>query len=157
MSRALSLAARRAVNAQETGEVFLMLLTIAHAELEQPIRVVNDGRNCTSRGHEFIAFPFEISLPGDLEDTLPTVTLTIDNVDRQIVTTLRGIASPPTVSLEVVLASSPDIVEAGPFDMTLKTATYDALTVSGSLAFEDVLNEPFPYDSYLPSNYPGLF
>jgi hypothetical protein len=58
---------------------------------------------------------------------------------------------------EVVLASSPDTVEAGPFTMTLVAAEYDALVVTGELAFEDVLNEPFPGHGYIPSEYPGLF
>ncbi len=55
------------------------------------------------------------------------------------------------------MASSPDIVEAGPFNMALVTAEYDALTVTGELAFKDVLNEPFPGHAYVPGDYPGLF
>ena len=78
-------------------------------------------------------------------------------MDREIVKSLRAIQAPLSVALEVVMASSPDTVEAGPFNMTLVAAEYDALTVAGELAFEDVLNEPFPGHSYIPSEYPGLF
>jgi hypothetical protein len=75
----------------------------------------------------------------------------------QTVKSLRTVSSPLAVELEVVMASSPDIVEAGPFNMALVTAEYDALTVNGELAFEDVLNEPFPGHAYVPGDYPGLF
>ena len=157
MSRALSQAAKQAVNAQETDEVFLLLLTLDHADLAQPIRVVNNTENVVSRGDTYVAYPFEIALPDEDPESVARVTLRIDNVDRQIVQSLRAIQAPLSVALEVVMASAPDTVEAGPFNMTLVAAEYDALTITGELAFEDVLNEPFPGASYIPSEYPGLF
>lgn len=157
MSRSLSLAARQAVNAQETDEVFLLLLTLDHEDIAEPIRVVNNTEDVVSRGDTYIAYPFEITLPDEDPESVARVTLRIDNVDREIVRSLRGISSPLLVGLEVVMAASPDVVEAGPFNMTLVSAEYDALTVTGELAFEDVLNEPFPGHAYVPSEYPGLF
>ncbi|MBU0598807.1 DUF1833 domain-containing protein [Patescibacteria group bacterium] len=157
MSRNLSLTARQAIFAQETAEVFLLLLTIDHDDLDAAIRVVNNAENITSNSLEYQAFPFEMNLPDDTEDALSQVTLTICNVDRQIVQAVRSISSPPTVTLNVILASDPDTVEAGPFEFTMKSADYDALTVTGSLAAEDILNEPFPADRYTPNLFPGLF
>ena len=157
MSRTLSQAARQAVNAQETDEVFLLLLTLDHEDLAEPIRVVNNTEDVVSRSDTYIAYPFEIALPDEDPESVARVTLRIDNVDREIVKSLRAISSPLSVGLEVVMAASPDTVEAGPFNMTLVSAEYDALTVTGDLAFEDVLNEPFPGASYVPSEYPGLF
>ncbi len=157
MSRTLSQAAHQAVNAQETDEAFLLLLTIDHDELAEPIRVVNNTEDITSRGDLYIAYPFEIALPGEDPENVARVSLRIDNVDRQIVHSLRSVPAPLAVALEVVLASSPDTAEAGPFNMTLAAAEYDALVVTGELAFEDVLNEPFPGRSYIPSEHPGLF
>ncbi len=157
MSRTLSQAARRAINAEATGEVFLLLLTIEHEELAAPIRVVNNTENVVSRGELYVAYPFEIALPGEDPESVARVSLRIDNVDRQIVQALRPVQAPLSVALEVVLAGSPDTVEAGPFTLTLIAAECDAFVVTGELAFEDVLNEPFPGHSYIPSDYPGLF
>ncbi len=157
MSRALSLAARQAVNAQETGEVFLLLLTLDHDELAAPIRVVNNTVDIVSRGNTYIAYPFQLELPAEDADQISSVRLSIDNVDRTIVQSLRAISSPVAVTIEVVLASSPDTVEAGPFAMSLVQAEYDALVIQGELAFEDVLTEPFPGHAYVPADYPGLF
>ena len=157
MSRTLSLAARKAVNAQETDEVFLLLLTLDHEDITEPVRVVNNTVDIVSQGETYIAYPFEIALPDEDAESVARVTLRIDNVDREIVKSLRSISSPLSVGLEVVMAASPDTVEAGPFNMTLVSAEYDALTVTGELAFEDVLNEPFPGHAYVPSDYPGLF
>ncbi len=157
MPRALPLAARRSLTAQETDEIWLVLLTISAPGLAAPIRVVNDRENLTSRGNLFVAFPFEIDLPGDSAEEVQRVTLRIDNVDRQIVAALRLVQTPPTVTLEVVRRAEPDLVEAGPFVLSLAEARYDALTVEGELVFEDVLNAAFPADTYNPADYPGLF
>jgi hypothetical protein len=157
MSRALSLAARQAVTAQETAEIFLILLSIEAPGMEEPIRVVNDHADCISRGLRFVAFPFEIALPGDDPDNPPTVTLRIDNVDRRIVAALRALDAIATVTIEVVRAAAPDEIEAGPFAMQLAKAIYTALAVEAELAFEDTLNARFPAGSYAPADYPGLF
>ena len=157
MARSLSTAARRAILAQETDEVFLILLTIDHADLDEPIRVCSDSRNLISRGEEYLAFPFSVSLPGEHDDQLSRVQLTIDNVDRRIVEAVRTITSAPTVALEVVLASDPDTVEAGPFDFTLRDVAYDALTVQGELSYEDLLNEAYPEGTFSPADFPGIF
>lgn len=157
MSRDVSLTARAAINAQETAEAFLILLTIDHADLDEPIRVTSDAVDTVSRGETYIRFPFAVTLPDDRDDQMVRAQLTIDNVDRRIVNTLRSISGPPTVTLEVVLGSDPNTVEAGPFEFTLRNARYNALTVAGDLVFEDILNEPIPGDAFTPGNFPGLF
>ena len=50
MARDVSLTARQAIYAQETDEAFIVLLTIDHAELSDPIRVANYDVNVVSRG-----------------------------------------------------------------------------------------------------------
>jgi hypothetical protein len=157
MSRSLSTAAANALTGSETTEVFLILLTIDHDDLVAPIRVVNDNANITSRSNLYVAFPFDIILPADSAENLSRISLKIDNIDRQIVDAIRSITTPPTVTIEVILASSPDTLEAGPFDMTMEHAEYDANFVICQLAFEDVLNEPFPGGRFLPSGFEGLF
>jgi hypothetical protein len=153
----LSLVALQAALAQETGQVFLTCLTISHATLPTPIRLVNDKVDLVRAAGTFIAFPFEIALPEQRDDQLPQVELVIDNVDRSISQAIRNLTSPPTITLEVVLASSPNTLESGPHTLTLLDVSYDAQEVRGRLGFEDVLNEPFPKDSFTPKDFPGLF
>jgi len=157
MSRSLSSSFLEALYSERTNEVFLVLLSIAHADLVETIRVVNNTENITSSGVEYTAFPFTLSLPDDIEDQLPAVTLSIDNVDRSIVEAVRTINSPATVSLSVVLASDPDTVEIGPITLTMRQVEYDQLTVSGTLQPADLLSEPFPQGRFSPNRYPGLF
>jgi Domain of unknown function (DUF1833) len=152
----VSTAFKQAAFAAQTGQIPLWLLTI-EAESGEPMRLVNNTQNVTSRGQTFIAFPFQIHAPDDREDQLPQVQLAIDNVDRSIVAWARTVLQAPTLALELVLAGTPDVVEAGPFHFTLRDVTYDALVVTGTLAFENILGEPFPQYSFTPNYFPGIF
>ncbi len=158
MARQLSATARRAIFASQTGEVFVGLLTLSHPMMHEPIRVCSDSVDTTSGGHVYQAFPFQITMPAEREDGLPRVQLRICNVDRRVVEAARSVyGEPMSVEFSVVLASSPDVIECGPFAFALEDIGYDALTVEGSLAYEDFLNEAFPEGSMDPNQFPGLF
>jgi hypothetical protein len=167
MSRTISLNARRAINAAETGEVFVFLLTVEHASLETPLRFSTDnaerpdddgpGYGTTSRGNFYSFLPVSLMLPDDAPDAPPAFRLSIDNVARTLVPLLRSIATPAQVTIEMVLASAPDIVEAAfpPFD--LQSAQSDAQTVAMDLGLPSMMTEPYPAGTFSPASFPGLF
>lgn len=157
MSRSTSLTFRQAVNAQETPEVFLILVTIAHASLDPPIRPVRNNEDIPSNGETFIRCPFEITLPIDDADQPPRAKLRIDNVDRRIVQAIRAATSAPTVTIQIVLASDPDTLEAEFTDLTLREATYDVGVVTGDLVPDLFAAEPYPGDVFSPALFPGMF
>ena len=157
MSRDTSLAARAALNAPETGEAFLILLTISHAQLALPIRVTSDSVVTESRGDSFAPFPFELSLPDDNDGRSPEARLVIDNIDRQIVRAVRLLPSAPLVLIEIVRAAAPDTVEARFEDFRLTDVSYDSQAVEGNLTVEDFTAEPFPAFLFSPGLFPGLF
>ena len=155
--RDLSLTAREALFAQETGEVFLILLTIDHSTLGTPLRFVYNNEDITSRGNTYTAFNFDIQMVSEEDDgAITQVDLNIDNVDRTLIETVRGISSPPDVTMEIVLASDPDTVEAGPFEFSLQSVNYDAITVNGKLGYPPMLDEPFPGDRFTVQNFPAI-
>jgi Domain of unknown function (DUF1833) len=147
----------KALTAQETGEGFLHLVTIAHPSLVPSLYFVDNTVDIVSRGNTYLGWPFQVALPDEREDALPQVQLRIDNVDRRIMEGIRALTTTPIVTMEVVLASSPDTVERGPFSFRLAGVEYDALVITGTLAPEDVLNEPAMQYSFTPALFPGLF
>lgn len=142
--------------AQQTDEVFLVLLTMTHPSLAVPIRVVNNNEDVVSRGNNYIALGFEVSLPGEEPDRPTLASLKIDNVDRTVIVALRQILTPPLVTLEVVLAGTPSTVEASFTGLILRNVIYDEATITGELAFEQILVEPVSI-SIVPARFPGLF
>lgn len=145
-----------AANAEQTEEAWIVLIEISHPSLVTPIRVANNPQDITSNGNVFLAGAFTLTLPSDSE-TIPNVSLSVDNVDRAIVDAARSVATPPVCTIYVVLGSSPNTIEAGPFAMTMSDVVYDASKVTATLIYEDLLNEPFPARSFNPSLYPGMF
>lgn len=157
MSRDTSLTFREAVFASETSEAFLMLLTIDHETLSEPLRFSSDSVDTTSRGETYLAFPFQLTLPVNDSDRIPYVNLTIDNIHRTIVQTIRELTSPPTLTIEIVLGSTPDVVEAIFPEFILRDVSYDKLVIQGNLSIESLEIEPFPAETYNTINFPGLF
>jgi hypothetical protein len=147
-----------AVNASETDEAFLVLLTITHAELPEPIRVTSDSVETVSQGNTFVPFPFKIALPEvDSDSSGILASIEIDGVDPRIVKALRKIQSYPMFKVEVVLASSPDTIEVTWPQFKLSNAKYDAQSVTGDLVLELLDQVPFPSGKFDPARFPGLF
>lgn len=157
MSRTTSALFREAITAQETDQVFLVLITIAHEELEDDIRVVVNMENITSRGQLYVAYPVDVELPSENEDSPPQARLTIDNISTEITRAVRAIRSAPVVTIEIVLADTPDLVEASFPTFYMQGVSYDKLTVSGTLTVDDFTTEPYPSLTFNPAQFPGLF
>jgi hypothetical protein len=147
---------KAALFGQQTGEALLVLLAIDHDDMASTLYVVNNTENITSNAQEYIAFPFETKLP-DFSQGIPKAQLTISNVDRQIVQTIRSITSKPTVTLSVVLSSTPDTIEYGPLDFEMDNVQWNVFVVTGTLSFENIHDEPYGGDRFTPNMFPGLF
>lgn len=166
--RTLSSVALASANAQETDEVWLLLLRIKHPDIdpEDPdpqkrgvLRFVNnneDMQNAGSDGGDYIAFPFMFDIPTEDPEQPSVARLKIDNVDRQIVEIVRSLNSPPTADVELVLASQPTTVEISFEGMTLRAVDYNALEVTGTLTLEEIFTEPVTVEM-TPSRFPGMF
>ena len=107
-----------ATNTRTIEEVFVILVTISHANLATPIRIANDTldeldsgvRGVISNGNEFIYLPFQFLLPNLERDNAPRARIVIDNITREIVAQLDPIRDPPEVRIQIALNTDPDII-----------------------------------------------
>jgi hypothetical protein len=141
---------------QNESDLPLILLTIEHDSLAEPIRVVNNKVNITSNSIEYIAFPVEIQLPDSKEDSQPYAKLSISNVSREIGQAIRLISTPPNVTIQVVRQETPDVVEAEFVGMILSNVKYNMMTVSADLVFEDLSREEYPFLKFSPSVFKSI-
>lgn len=149
--------ARSSMFAEETSDGLLVLLTIDHDDLVSPIRLVNNNVNVTSRGEEFIAFPFELILPTSNADTPPKAQLTIDNVSLELGQVIRTISSAPELLIEVIRINDFDALEVAFPAFKLKNVRFDVSQIRGELVSEDLQVEPYPSHTFSPAHFPGLF
>lgn len=156
MPRNTSAEFKRSLFAQQTGQAFLALLEISHESLPEPLRFARNNEALVRDGQTYLPLWFDVLLPAEDDDQLPKVTLSLENIDRVLLDTILTLTSPPRVSLSVGM-SGEDEIWVGPFDYTWRETGYDARTISATLEFEDLLNERWPKDEFVPSKFPGLF
>lgn len=157
MSYSLSTTGKASIFSPATGEVWLHLLTIDHDDLTSPIRLVDNNEAVVSRGETYLPFAFRPQIPAEVDGQLPKVELQIDAVDQTIIAQLEELQTPPTITLEVIMAGTPDTVERGPWYFTIRSINYNALTIRSELTYEALTAEPFPYRRFSPLEFPGLF
>lgn len=148
---------REAIFSQQTEEVFILLIEISHPTLPDDIRVCSGGRNITIGENLYVYYPFDITLPDDIAENVSRAKLTISNISRDLISAIRGMASSPIINVKMVLASDPTVTEIAFEGFKLVTVDYNALTITGDISVEDFLTEPVQGDSFVPSQFPGLF
>lgn len=143
------------VSGEETPRI---LLQINHPALSTPVRVINDTINLTSNGFEYIAFPFEVTLPDDFENKLPKATLSISNVGKDLMFWIESTAGGQgsTATFSQVMRSRPNQIEWS-ITMSLFNVMATNLDVSAELGFENLFAKPAVSIQYRPENSPGLF
>ncbi|GAB2913667.1 DUF1833 family protein [Paralcaligenes ginsengisoli] len=154
--RTYTSAARRNLLATSADEPFLVMLEITHADLAQPVRVVNDTQNLTSNGNEFIACAFQVTLPDDVDGQIPQAQLSIDNIGRELTQWLEYSRGGQGAKCRIiqVMRSAPDLHE---FDMTLDLTNLNInnLTVTGTLGFVNTLGQVGTVTTFNPTTNPG--
>lgn len=150
-------ALRAALYAAMTDQAILPLLTLSHADMAEPIRIVQSQADVVSRGNTFQAVAFAITLPKDDGETHPTVRLVVDNVDRRFTELIRTVPTPADTMLELVLASAPNTVEAGPWYFSAQTVSWDVSQVEFTLGHEDLLNAEHLVYGLDPVTFPAMF
>jgi len=141
----------------DSNDPFLALLTLNHDDFDQPVRLVNNTVNIDSRGETYLAFPFKFVLSTDDGESDQYVKIEMDNSSLLLMEKLRSITSPVTVTIEMVLASTPGTVEVGLGELKLRNIAYNAQSISGTLSLDDFLNTDLTSESYSPTSYPGIF
>jgi hypothetical protein len=162
---------RRAIFSQETGRIAICLVTITHESLSEPIYLSADPTmrlpelttasdvvyGTISRGRNYLYYPMSITLPNDTDEGGNEITVTIDNVRRELTEIIRTIQTPPVFLLEIVMDNALDVVEFQWPEYRLANITYNAQTITGTLSLETLVNEPFPVGAFTPAGFPGIF
>lgn len=169
MSRQVSNAFKAALFAEAMDEDAIVLVTVRHPELEEPIRAAStplqvlsldeDLRGVVSRGDTYFYVEFGIVLPEDNDRTPPSIELQLAWITRETVDLLRSSIDPAGVTVELVSTERPDLVEITfpDFDLVASDYDYAGQTAVLSLGIDALTSEPYPADTFTPSMAPGLF
>lgn len=169
MSRTISPAALKAVLSQESDSTLIILLTLSGGGITTPIRLCDnylqrisetadtETYGVVSRGLNFQFLPMQISLPNEETGALPRANITVFDVTKIVLPSLRNLNAPPSVLIELVSSDSPNTVEADFSGLKLASVSYTKDSLTGQLVMDGLETEPFPCHAFLPSSFPGLF
>jgi hypothetical protein len=172
MSRlgSLSPAALQAMFSPDASDTLAVLLTISGPGMTTVRLTDNYTQRITSlttddevvygirsRSQDYIFIPFSITLPTEETEAAPRCQITINDVTRYLIPTIRNATTALSVNIELVLTATPDVVEASFGGFLMSGISYNANTITADLNVESLAIEPFPAHTFTPSYFPGLF
>lgn len=162
MARSIPTTVVQAMNAQTTGQVFLVLLELSHSTIST-IRLVNNTENITYGGNTYTTFPFSVALPPDDAESQYQARISIDNANRFLVQSARELsATRERAKIKLIVVSD---ISSGVANETLLTIndlevvaiSYTAEAMDITCRVESLLSESWPGYSFTPTNFPGIY
>ena len=165
----LSLNFRESAYAQRSENFPIVLFTFDHDDFTSPIRfstdpterLIDDGSKIvygtTSNSVEYYFFPCTVKLPSDTVQGPGQMLMTFANVTRDYVAVIRAISGLISVDAKIVISNDLDTVETQWPQFNVTSIPYDAATIQLVMNMEMLINEPYPYLTYSPNLFPGLF
>jgi hypothetical protein len=164
--RRLSLGMRRDVTNPTGGDVSILLVRISHPDLTDDILLSSDptellsleplvyGTKSNEESYYFSLMSFVI--PDQQEGQGPSTQIVFEQVSRKQVDMLRSTRTPPSISMYVVQASSPDFHELDFANFLVSSGTYGADRITLKVERKILTTEPWPCDRMSRQNAPGL-
>jgi hypothetical protein len=150
--------AKRELLREETAAVFLYLLKL-EAEGMEPLFLVDNTEPVSSGGVSYVPCAFKCLLPEQGDDgASKPCRLEIDNVDRRVAEiAAQTVNVQVAVTVSVVMAQNPDVVETGPLRFIVRNISVSKETVQAELYDFYVHDRNLPGLRYAPLDFPGLF
>lgn len=142
--------------AQESDDPYLALVTLSHPDLTT-IRLVNNSVDIESRGNTFQAFPMKLKFPVDDGESAKEFTIEFDNVSLELIEEIRSVTTGISVTIEMILASMPDVVQYSQDELVIFSVNYNASRIVAKIILDNFLNTEMTSEKYAPNNFPGLF
>ena len=167
MPRFVSISARRSMQDQASSETVVLLARITHPALAAPVLLSSDPTVRVSldplvygtrhKGDLYRFVWMGTMLPDDREGDTPSATLVFTNVGSNMAQPLRSVSTPARIDLTVVLASTPDVIEAEYLGMSTVKVSYDGSEISLDIAREAFATLSLPFHRMTADRFPGLF
>jgi hypothetical protein len=156
----LSQAIKEAYASAPVQDIIYHTLEIDHADFTQPVRVVHGWDSITAGGVDWVAMPFELTLPEVSSIGPPTLQIRLDNVGRELMSGLESAAessTPISITYRAFLLSDlSSAMNNPPMELTLTGVTATATTITATATLADFANRKFPRAVYRDDDFPGL-
>jgi hypothetical protein len=136
-------------------DIGLVLLTLDHPQLNEPIRIAAADIDIVSRGATFAGWPVIVNLPS--QGSPKRGGLTIQNIDPRIGHLIRGLKDSISILIEYVSRDVPDEIEWDHGGLFLRNLEVTDLTIQGEVVGFGFDPQNFPRAGATPATTPGLY
>ena len=146
------------INSVSAPEAVIMLLSIDHASLTNPVRFVADYQDFIHLTNTYSPLAFEVILPTETDTGMPTAQLRMGNLGKELMQALLDthglIGSKGTITQ--VLKSDPDVKQ---YEITLFLNDINTTddTLDCRLEYTNIYSTQAFRKTYNPTTAPGLF
>ena len=153
----LSNSARTEAFALHSDKVWITCVTITHDDLAAPIRLCDNNEDVIRDVGTFTAAAMNVPLPGDDPENPLTVRLNVSDLDGTITRQIRGLSTPPVMTIETVLSSAVNTTEGPTYSLDLLSTDLSEGEITATFKVDGDLDDAAPGDLYAPRKFPGLF
>jgi len=141
----LSASGKQETLKQETSAAFIHLLEIFLNGATTPIRICDNPKGITHLGNLYSPLGFEVKLSSEARNSLPSATLDISNISREITQELI-LANPfNPIKCNLMLISSFELNEVqNRQTFFLKSAVINREKLRCQISYNDTMNQRFP-------------
>lgn len=167
MPRSFSITARQSIQDPASGDTPVLLVTITHEDLDEPVHLASDYTErlsndplilgVQSRGVEYPFAVMSAIWPDDQSGAPPTTDIAFANIAPNMARVVRSVRTQASVKFEMIVASSPDFVEQTFTGLMLVRSTYNSERVTLSLSQVGIAGEPYPAERTSRSRFPGMY
>ena len=129
-----------------TGVAWYTLVTVQHADLAQPLRLVSpSATSIVSNGNTFLPAAFDAEFGSVGSDEPVQANIRISSVDGTVLDALQGLDPSPTLDIEAVIETELDDVQAGVYGLVIDSLTQEGIESLTLALSSEVLDQmPFP-------------
>lgn len=144
----------------ETGDNIVALVTITSEIIANPIRLNSTLGTVVSQGRTFTGAGLDFVMPAEGDNAQQSIlTITLPAISQQIIKFLDEHPSRFDVEFEIVLQSTPDVTELGPYLLKSDRSTIDYKTGQGQMdcIFNRTLDLPLVTKKFSHRMIPGAY
>lgn len=143
----------------EAGDYLVALVTFDSARLAHPVRLSSARETIVSQGRTFLGASLDYTLPSSVEQQTSSLQLVLPGISQQLIQLIDSHPERFDVTLEVVLRSTPNVIEVGPFQMRSERFEVDYSSGAASMEcrYNYTLDMPLVTKKLTVSLVPGAF
>lgn len=127
------------VNKNCSSEKVISLVRVTHPSLLMPICLIDDSEKIIFQDEEYIPFPMRISINNQSEGELPSSTIDIPNISKQITKAIDEALGVYGGLVEIIITRRSSLIKEYSIKFNINSVSIDSKKISFNIAIQNIL------------------